>query len=1013
MKSYREYLFEQAIGKEQIPNLMVPLGGFYVEPRINKLLGLTEAKGEQKRFITPAPVLFDRYDIVYLSQFPPSFWARALEYRYGDALFNAKRAQLEGKEIPRTAIVRFVEPSNNKYIAYNFEVQTFTEHLLNKLESPFRTEYIENLINDSEGKRELFNRIHGSDTEITNPYYDEDNERYAPEYAVYGFDLTPEGEYKDPQKGIRTQLGKNFIAPQKKHLGDSTIPDWLKAIASGFLLGNPFYYQKVIGKEDNHSFHKVSFGGAKAPEFFVDFRGVPQRRQDGIGGGIKLPVYTGSGITQHLYRLMKSVGMNEVPFDFNEDGSISFVAMDDKGRQIASNKTLNTFLPILLEGEMMRQADYKKVFGLDNDNRIQKLFQGKEIDLKKEPSVMLKMAMAYKRYGEDVVDTPVWQDLMGAYNEVRKEMDRYDWADFMHIWLNPSKLPVKGNNFKHYKKAVADIGANWSDEIIRRGALDISKNQPWCIPTDDPDVLKVVNQFLVGDGKMLSIIDTAFDRKIKQLSDENATHQINAMEQHKDAIETYARNRAMNCLGGFPLVKIYADLVNGKVRWDDIPWRNKWKDVDIAWSKQGEEITDEEEFIQNVKRQVHSFLTSQAKTVIDNVLQLDLGHGTRRRRASGTTNTKGAIGMDVSEMMADAAQGMDRIESLRTAARSDVTGKRGKGQRTAIRDVRIGAIYFAHHISNMTHIIQNINRYKEEAEGNIEKAVQLAAEGMSREAEESLEDGLSATIDAQSAAVSAEIIDQIMNGQQIDIEKAQVTAIQKMSHQDNKQYTVPQEGRTDAELLKVQQEINELLVNVSPQERKMFEMARKGQLSQDVIQRIINEYKDIVEEDAADGNEDALEKLKMLELLAQMTGVSFEAEDEEFASTQHQTVSTQAPNILQSYSRNPQAFFNALPKAVQTDRSFGANLIYGLELSANPEINKVFANYFMSNPEVWNTVRSSANTNVNSQKAIQALLQRDPSFRQLATRQQTENYQIVQSLLKRNTLKSWLNKKRS
>src|SRR5690606_16355470 len=144
----------------------------------------------------------------------------------------------------------------------------------------------------------------------------------------------------------------------------------IMGIATGFVVGNPDYYYNVLGGEDNKwrdgdtfLFNKVSFGGANPPEFFIDFRGIPQRRQEGVGGGIRMPTYTKEGIQQHLYRLFQSVGMTDLPFDFNRENNVIYKALNQSGRRHDQLSSLITNIPVLLEGELMHAKDYKKVFG--------------------------------------------------------------------------------------------------------------------------------------------------------------------------------------------------------------------------------------------------------------------------------------------------------------------------------------------------------------------------------------------------------------------------------------------------------------------------------------------------------------------------------------------------------------------------------------------------------------------------------------------------------------------------
>jgi hypothetical protein len=90
-----------------------------------------------------APILWDEDDWRYLSQFPPEFWTRAIQYRYNLGLLRAAQIRMEDPQhslqaVPNeVASLEFYDEDGSKVVFRN--VYVGFRNLMEKLEKPVRT----------------------------------------------------------------------------------------------------------------------------------------------------------------------------------------------------------------------------------------------------------------------------------------------------------------------------------------------------------------------------------------------------------------------------------------------------------------------------------------------------------------------------------------------------------------------------------------------------------------------------------------------------------------------------------------------------------------------------------------------------------------------------------------------------------------------------------------------------------------------------------------------------------
>lgn len=998
MKSYKEYLTEQTLGKELAPYIPIPMGGFYIDAKVNKLIGFNEAKEEGPKTVLPTPVLMDRYDIVYMSQFPARYYSSALYERYSNLLFDSK----EDERLQERADLVFDKShgtgSSMKLKAKN--IHSLTSPLIKKLETPFQQEYIHDLLNTPEDKQELANRIHG-DQRQQNPNPFEDDEYFSPEYAVYGYDLTRSGEYSDKKTKSKTLLGSNYIAPQQKHIGDTIIPQWAEGVATGMLRGNPNMNYNIFGEPEGnmYKFQDVMFGtGGKQATFSFDFRGMPRKSTPGENRGYSLPVYTAEGIMNNLYALYRSVGIDALPFTIkNDDGLVEYLLQGEDGNFYA----VRSYIPVLLEGESINSVDYRSVFGTDEkgNTKIVALFNNKDIGPPDEDEPLkLRMARLYKeamdknwfKNTNQIVETDEWLSLVQELKDTTENARRYDWGDAIHIAFNPTKILIppeeRETPFEKYRKASShEIDSIKSSDVTNRGALNLTKTQKQCIPSRDEEIRQVVRDFTYGTEGLNSVIANGIKNLQKKLKANDATAQLNALESNIDDIMSYVEEYVVNCTSGYPLVTIYAEIKLNRYSWEEAPWKFKQKNIGIAFGD------TEEDFMKDLQSHVHSFLSTKSEYMISNILQLDLGHGTRRK----PDETQTIRSMDISDMIASTADKIRTMEhradqAVAARAGRKVGAARAKGERTPLRSSLENIIYFAHERNNMQELLNKAKDLSKRAKVSINKAIEMIRNG-DENAQSYFADGMEAAVIEQNVATANEVIDQIMRGEDINIVAAEQAAVEKLSNTKGikltSSKTLPEKKQESED------DVNQMLKGISEEEKNML---LRGNLNNEMLAKMLYDEKEKLADAVNSGDKDAIQRDVKIDEMLNLMGYK-SSDDLEFGrDVAAASRPTHVPELLQKYKKSPSTFLQSIPNAIQQLPNFGAILIAELGTVANPEYTKPFADYFVSNPNIWNSIMNSANSDPKAQPLLQFLLQKDPHFKRLVPQQQQPQQRQVQ-----------------
>jgi len=220
--------------------------------------------------ISKVPILFDWDDIAFLVQFPPQFWAKALQWRYNHGLLDSIDRRNLGKPV-RDMITLQSYDKGRPGKAVFFHVKTGQNELLDKLTEPI--------------DRELIKNLHKNDK--LDQYSSEAGEGNAGRYG-YNLDKAFRRSGNNP---LDFATGMPIMQPQT---ANNALSGWIHGMLNGVLGEPPSHFQgepvfeqtikelepqesePIIGKRSSHkrSSHKKGYPalvGKMLPAIKKDF----------------------------------------------------------------------------------------------------------------------------------------------------------------------------------------------------------------------------------------------------------------------------------------------------------------------------------------------------------------------------------------------------------------------------------------------------------------------------------------------------------------------------------------------------------------------------------------------------------------------------------------------------------------------------------------------------------------------------------------------------------------------
>ena len=938
MKSYRDFLKENT--KEHRQQLQyVPVGGFYPDKRLTELLSqFNEAGGgsdnEAVRRL-PSPILYDRFDIAFLYQFPPAFHSQALAWRYDQMLFETKKMQMEGKEIPEQMNVTL---RGGKAGPITFKVYPNAERLLRKLETPFSADDIMGSGETLQDKKGFAKKIYGSDDDwkynSSLDGEDQDHWWFDPAFAAHGYDLTPSGEYEieNPGKRDKSQrFGKNFIG-LSKDLATEHLNRWRTGAVTGWNVGNPLRNEAIYGDQSNYAIQPVSYSGGKS-KAIVDRDGQVHLSSGGGNNGIQMPVFTDGGMHFAL-ELMAAHGVQGIdmksgnidqslfPFTMRGDGSVRWNAYGPNGDPIKDLKVLGGTIPILTEGELIDARDWGAAFG--------KFRPGPD-----DPKPMMDQ-IAEMAKGKD----PRLDDTIQEFMQLRDSAGRFDWHDHALYFSNiakayPEDEPDEDGNMQKQKwnmpfsitgKRIKDPDYN----IV--GGGNMFKGEKWCWPPEDKGTFEAIRDLTHGDMKQSEeILAQATDNKSKiagaaavgvrkQLEAIGNTPEARAMKACEDKIVDMVADRLTFCISGHPLIVTYVRIKNGTWTFEDAPWQSEqWRRMGISIVRPGNEH-DPDAMLKDLENQVYKFFRDKAQSFTDTVSQLDWGRGARRMRGKERGEQKSLDELQGTVSNAAKIVGLDD-EDIATM------GGRKAGDRTNLRQSVPRMVRFAHSLSE---IMQQIKTLQGEAGQYMATSEKQKQQMEMEEAGGSLMDAVDVAAEMYDKYYLAYLVQQILAGNtDVSSQHAEVYAVEQTARAMGQDYDPKDSNlgeRASAEKLKAVTDqaagdLSGLPENMRAGVQELMQRAINGDLDEEALENVFdNIRRTLSPEEAAE-----LDKVK-----AMLLGPSNDPNADVAAAAKQGVAGPAGMDInrlMQSFSANPAQFAQAAAAQMKQSPQVAVELV--------------------------------------------------------------------------------------
>lgn len=858
MKSYRDFLKEN-IKESQHELQYIPVGGFYPDQKLSALVSKyreadgDEKYGEAKRRL-PSPVLYDRYDIAYLYQFPPAFHSQALHYRYSDMLFDAKRMQMEGQDIPEMWPVTL----DWKGTPITFRVFPNAGRLLKKLEGSFAVDDVMGKSQTLSDKSEFAQKMHDQDDWMWNnkldPGKNDSHNWFDPAYAAHGYDLTPTATYdiENPGKRDKSQsFGENFIGLTKKRATEH-LNRWRTGAVTGWNRGNPMRNAAIYGDPSNFLIQPVSYSGGKGTRRALV--GLDGQVHEGTSQGVAMPVFTDGGMKFAL-QLMQAHGVQGIdsglsnidhglfPFELRNDGAVRWNAYAENGDPLREDMSILTSqIPILMEGELIDARDWGRAFGK---------FEQKPDD----PTPIMDQITELHKNGD-----PRAEQMIGEFLELGNNAGRYDWFDHLLFFSNIAKTYPKPEDDPEGKgrwdMPLSITGKRIKDpDAVIMGGGNMFKGEKWCWPPEDKSTFDVIRNLVEGEIESGKDLAQAVDelRKDggaaavgvrKQMLEIAKTIEGKAMKLYEPDIVSLASDRLLFCISGHPLIVTYVRIKNGTWTFEEAPWNDKqWQKLNVSIVRPGNE-DDPEAMLKDLEKQVYKFLRDKAQSFADTIGQLDWGRGARRMRgkSGGEQKSLDDLKNTVKNAGGGAGQGKAGAEGL----------PRSAGDRTALREAIPRQIKFAH---SLAHIMQRIDELKGEiGKHQTDLDSQIAAMKY-EDASDSMLSTIGAAAEMYDKFYMAYMIQQIMQGNSdVSTTEAEKYALEATAAARGSNYKMendpePLPERGDATEIKsvadsAAVDLSSFPESMRPGIKILIDQAMKGQVNEEALEAMLDQMED-------------------------------------------------------------------------------------------------------------------------------------------------------------------------
>lgn len=590
-------LEEYALTMEQLQKLEkdneVDILGGFIPDDPDLFEQVNEAAANQKQSgptsIPKTPILFDKWDTLFLNQFPPEFCRQALVWRYREGLIMAAESVESGRPIPESANIKFStrgRRSKDKDLSAQkgegeaiFTVKTFLRTLYEKLTKKRNLQ----LLSESDPK---------------------DKPSYEKEYGNYGFDLSDRWQDKS---GHWHSKNFNFMTEEA---AKRILASWRRGIVSGMLNAQQPEIQKMV--QNARGGYQFWGGGHNPNEAILDWQG---NLIDASHRGENTGVYTMLHSSETTGSIAKELGL-----DVSPDGRVRYKYR--KGdRFVEEEHHLPVLLPgFLLPSYLMQRykarigelASYKARMQNEPQNPKWKKLYEETVEQHKKVIETARRRNEFdwnvSRYNLSTREVEVKQP-DGSIKTIHVRKYRTMYAKNENLGgTTPTKMHqerIEGS------KEAKNTLKKWflDDGPKEERSMDDERRIP-CPPgiriegDVQPEGLEIKNPVQAGADMFMKLISNS--------STHGEVYPI--LEQMYGDVLDFTNKRLMELSGEPALQKFSNELKNAKATSGNI---HKWpEELKASWQS------------------LYNFLLSRSYSYASQLAQIDLGAGTRRDRES-------------------------------------------------------------------------------------------------------------------------------------------------------------------------------------------------------------------------------------------------------------------------------------------------------------------------------------------------------------------------------------------
>lgn len=592
MLTLEEYILTQKQVNNRKRNAEVDVfGGFFPN---DPDLTINEAKKFTEATIIPkTPIVFDKWDTMFLYQFPPQYYKQALVWRYEAGLIAAAEAVENNQPIPETANIKFSSHGKRSKIPTEdegkvlFQVKTFMKPLYEKLTKERNLQLLSESDDDYESKK-----------------------NYEEKYGNYGFDLSDRYQDKDGH-----WHSKNF-----NFMNDDTakkiLTEWRNSIVSGLL------HDKEIMNTAKSGYQSWGGGAKDARSPFIDWQG---NLIDSSHKGENQGLYTAQHGSNTTTTIAKELGLN-----VSSDGKIIYKYK--KGEEVIESAHA---LPVLLPGGMIpthivKINKQRVIYAQEYKQKM--LANPNNEEYKKEYE---KIINEHKTSVQNMRRRNEFQWNVSRYNLSTEAVTDEETGETYHIRKYPTmyaNYDNMGGTTPTKMHAEKIVGSKQNKDVLMKWFLDAAtksnrtKDDIYYIKY--PPGIQFGSNVSTSGEQVKNPVQEGVDLFLNFLEGSVTHGELYPMfvQMYEDVIDL--ANTRFISLAGDPNIQKFTQSLSEN---DGIKENGEVKSpFEVDFKKWGDDI-------KSSWKNIYDFILSRSRSFVSQLAQIDLGLGTRRDRESRAT----------------------------------------------------------------------------------------------------------------------------------------------------------------------------------------------------------------------------------------------------------------------------------------------------------------------------------------------------------------------------------------